>query len=246
MGNSRLDARLVTDGLAPTRSRARDLILRGFVRVDGAVCDKPGRDCAAAAHVELVDDAPRYVSRGSEKLIAALDHFGFDPADLTALDLGASTGGFTEVLLRRGASRVYAIDVGRGQLHATLRADARVVALEKLDSRDLMRAHAPELVGAVVADVSFISLTKAIGVALSLAERGAWLAALIKPQFECGPAAVGAGGVVRDEALRNAAVQQVETWIGQQDGWRTIGFIPSPILGGSGNVEYLIGAVRDG
>lgn len=246
MGNSRLDTRLVTDGLAPTRSRARDLILRGFVRVDGALCDKPGRECASAMRIELIEAAPRYVSRGAEKLIAALEHFQFMAAGLTALDVGASTGGFTEVLLRRGARRVYAIDVGRGQLHQSLRDDMRVTPLEKLDARDVTREIVSDPINAVVADVSFISLTKALGGALSLAERGAWFAALIKPQFECGPAAIGAGGIVRDEADRTAAVQGVEKWIGEQDAWRVVGVIPSPILGGSGNVEYLLGAVRDG
>lgn len=245
MGASRLDARLVTDGLAPTRSRARDLILRGFVRVDGAVCDKPGRDCASAKCVELVEAAPNYVSRGAEKLIAALDHFRFVADGVTALDLGASTGGFTEVLLKRGARRVYAIDVGRDQLHESLRRQDRVTVLEKFDARNVTRETAPEPVNAIVADVSFISLTKALAAALSIAERGAWLAALVKPQFECGPAALGAGGIVREEAHRIAAVDNVAQWIAAQDGWRVIGAIPSPILGGSGNIEVLIGAMRD-
>ncbi|MFN0217952.1 MAG: TlyA family RNA methyltransferase [Hyphomicrobium sp.] len=240
----RLDERLVDLGLAPTRARARDLVLRGFVRVNGAVCEKPGRDCGAAP-VELDSQAPRFVSRGAEKLLCALDHFKFESTGLTALDIGASTGGFTEALLERGARKVYAVDVGRGQLHAKHISDRRVVSLEQQDARTLTRHLVPDNIDAIVADLSFISLTKALGAALTLAAPGAWLAALIKPQFEVGPGVVGAGGVVRDEAARTAAVESVTRWVASQPQWRVLGVIPSPILGGSGNVEYLIGAVRN-
>lgn len=245
MGGVRLDSRLVAEGLAPTRSRARDLILRGFVRVDGEVCDRPGRDCPSSAAIELTNGAPRFVSRGAEKLVVALDSFAFDPRGLVALDIGASTGGFTEVLLQRGSRRVYAVDVGSAQLHPTLSADDRVVSLERTDARSLTADAFDEPIGAIVADVSFISLTKALGPALALAANPCWRVALIKPQFEVGPDLVGSGGVVRDATARDATVDAVRRWIAEQAGWRVAGVMPSPILGGSGNVEYLLGAVRD-
>ncbi len=213
--------------------------------MNGAVCERPGYKCGEA-RVELDDEAPCFVSRGAEKLVAALDGFCFDAGNRIVLDLGASTGGFTQVLLQRGARRIYAVDVGRGQLHPTLRADARVTSLEQRDARTLSRKMIPDAIEALVADVSFISLTKALGPALALTAPGAWLIALIKPQFECGgPKEVGADGVVRDEKVRTTATEAVRSWIAEQRGWRVRGVIPSPILGGSGNVEYLIGAVRD-
>ncbi len=186
------------------------------------------------------------VSRAGAKLIAALDAFGFDPEGRTALDVGASTGGFTEVLLDRGAEKVYAVDVGHDQLHARLRADPNVVSLEGCDARSLTRALIPDRITAVVADVSFISATKALPVALALAERSAWLVALIKPQFEVGRARVGKGGIVRDAAARDAAVAEVGAWLSAQKGWRVTGVVPSPLRGGSGNEEFLLGARKDG
>ena len=179
------------------------------------------------------------------KLIAALDHFRFPVAGIVALDVGASTGGFTQALLARGAARVYAVDVGHGQLHARLAGDARVVSLEGRDARQLDRALVPEPVGAIVADVSFISLAKALPVPLTLAGAGAWLVALIKPQFEAGRAAVGKGGIVRDPEARQRAVAAVRDWVAAQPGWRVLDVIASPIAGGSGNEEFLLGAVRD-
>ncbi len=158
-----------------------------------------------------------------------------------ALDIGASTGGFTDLLLTRGAAKVYAVDVGRDQLHAKLRADPRVVALEATDSRSLDRALVQEPVGAIVADVSFISLTLALPAPLSLAAPGAWLVALVKPQFEAGRKAVGKGGIVRSEAEREKAVTRVWEFL-ESRGWRVLGVIPSPILGRGGNAEFLIGA----
>ena len=241
----RLDQMLVDLGLAASRSRARDLVLRRFVRVEGVICEKPAREVTASARIEVLVDAPYFVSRGAEKLIAALDHFGFDPLGRVALDIGASTGGFTEILLQRGAARVYAVDVGTGQLHETLKGDARVVALEQQDARGLTADQIVEPVGAIVADVSFISLHKALGVSLQFAAPGAWLAALIKPQFEAGPEAVGKSGIVRDTVVKAAAVRNVETWLAAQPGWSVLGVIPSPILGGSGNAEFLIGAFRN-
>ncbi len=242
---SRLDIRLVSDGLVASRSRARDLILRGFVRVDGVPCVRPAEAVTARAKITLDDASPGFVSRGAEKLVAALDHFGFDPNGHAALDVGASTGGFTEVLLLRGAERVYAVDVGRGQLHERLRREPRVVALEEQDIRLLEPGLIPQLIGAITIDVSFISLTKVLPSALGTAAPGAFLVALIKPQFELTPADVGKGGIVRAAEARARAVDAVEQFVRAQPGWRKAGVIPSPILGGSGNAEYLLGAVKD-
>lgn len=245
-GKIRLDQYLVSAGLAPARARARDLILRGFVSVDGRVCIKPSQTVTDSTIVALAHDSPGYVSRGAEKLICALDHFGFDPSARIALDIGASTGGFTQVLLARGAAKVYAVDVGHGQLHETLQTGPRVVSLEHCDARTLNQDLVPEPVGALVADVSFISLAKALPAALLLAVPGAFLVCLIKPQFELEPDDIGKGGIVRDEAARARAVENVRAFVAVQIGWRVLGVIPSPIAGGSGNLEFLIGAVKDG
>jgi 23S rRNA (cytidine1920-2'-O)/16S rRNA (cytidine1409-2'-O)-methyltransferase len=242
----RLDLVLVERGLAATRSRARDLIRSGQVRVGAEVCSKPATEIGADVELTLDATAARAVSRGGQKLAAALTAFEFDPAGRIALDVGASTGGFTQVLLDRGARKVYAADVGHGQLHASLKADARVVSLEGLDARRLTRQTVPEPVAAITADVSFISLIKALGPALELAAAGAFLVALVKPQFEVGPERIGKGGIVRDADAREGALRSVTAWIAAQPGWRVAGSIPSPVKGGSGNVEFLIGALRDG
>jgi 23S rRNA (cytidine1920-2'-O)/16S rRNA (cytidine1409-2'-O)-methyltransferase len=239
----RLDQALVQRGLVETRSKARDLILRRLVTVAGQVTDKPSQLVSADTVVQVAFDHVAYVSRGAEKLVVALDAFGFDPAGRTCLDVGASTGGFTEVLLVRGAVRVHAVDVGRGQLHAKLQADPRVVAYQATDARTLTRTLIPDPVTAIVTDVSFISLTKALPAALALAAPGCWLAALVKPQFEAGREAVGKGGIVRDEATRKRALDDIRAWLAAQPGWRVIGSCASPILGGDGNQEFLIGAV---
>jgi 23S rRNA (cytidine1920-2'-O)/16S rRNA (cytidine1409-2'-O)-methyltransferase len=240
---SRLDRALVQRGLVVSRARAQDLIRRGLVRVGDRIEARPGAIVRDATVIELTAGEV-FVSRGAHKLIAALDQFGFSPAGLVVLDVGASTGGFTQVLLRRGAARVYAVDVGRGQLHADLAGDPRLVSLEGLDARSLDATLLPEPIGALVADVSFISLTKALPAALALTTPGAWLVALVKPQFEAGRAAVGRGGIVRDPEQRRRAVDSVQGWLAAQPGWRVAGVIPSPITGGSGNVEFLLGAVR--
>lgn len=242
----RLDQMLVTRGLAPSRARAQDLIKRGFVRVAGKICNKPAFETSSTCNIELSLDAPAYVSRGAEKLVAAIDQFGFDAADVVALDVGASTGGFTQVLLERGARRVYALDVGTAQLHSTLKSDPRVVSIENCDARALSRELVPEPVSAIVVDVSFISVTKVLGSVLPFALAGAWLVVLVKPQFEVGRGRVGSGGVVRDEASRRDALEGVRLWLGNQPNWRVIGDMPSPIAGRSGNTEYLIGAQRNG
>ena len=197
----RLDRILVDRGLAVTRSRAADLIRLGAVSVEGVTALKPGALLDPGASLRSTPGRLPFVSRGGLKLAAALDTFRLDPKDFIALDIGASTGGFTEVLLERGAARVFAVDVGRGQLHEKLREDPRVVALEGTDARSLDAGTVGEPVGAIVADVSFISLTKALPEALSLAAPGAWLVALVKPQFEVGREWVGKGGIVRDARL---------------------------------------------
>ncbi|WP_339085174.1 TlyA family RNA methyltransferase [Hyphomicrobium sp. ghe19] len=241
----RLDQMLVTRGLAPSRARAQDLIKRGFVLVGGSVCDKPAQDVKDHLTIEISSAAPAYVSRGAEKLLAALDRFGFDPSKRACLDVGASTGGFTEALLERGAARVYAVDVGTAQLHARVRDDARVISLENFDARRLSPTEVPDPISAITVDVSFISVTKLLAPALQLAAPGAWMVVLVKPQFEVGRDNVGSGGIVRDEAARRGAVESVRAWIESQPAWTVVGEMPSPILGGSGNSEFLLGALRN-
>jgi 23S rRNA (cytidine1920-2'-O)/16S rRNA (cytidine1409-2'-O)-methyltransferase len=240
----RLDQALVARGVVETRSRARDLILRRKVMVAGLVVDKPSQMVGPDDPIAMDADVTHYVSRGAEKLIAGLAAFGFEPVGRVALDVGSSTGGFCEVLLQRGAARVYAVDVGRDQLHPRLRADARVVVHEATDARLLTTLQVPEPIAAVTADVSFISLTKALPAALQLAASGCWCVALIKPQFEAGRAAVGKGGIVKDEQAKQRVLDEVKAWFSDTMGWRVVGLAPSPILGGDGNQEFLIGAVK--
>lgn len=242
---ARLDTVLVARGLAPTRSRAADLIRRGFVTVAGTVVTKAGYDVAGAISVALASDAPRHVSRGAEKLIAALAAFGFRCQDLHAADIGASTGGFTEVLLTHGAASVIAVDVGHGQLHPEIAANERVRVLEGRDARSLVASDFPHAVSAVTADVSFISLEKALPAVLDLAAPGAWLVALVKPQFEVGRDSVGSGGIVRDPTTALASVARIERWLSLH-GWDVVGRIASPLKGGDGNQEYLVGARKHG
>ena len=249
----RLDRWLVERGLAVTRSRARDLVVRGDVLVDGTACLKPGLFVREQAVVEIVSgqggsgqsNGAHYVSRGALKLVAALDHFGIDPTGEIALDIGASTGGFTQVLLERGSVGVYAVDVGHSQLAEAVRRDARVRVLESQDGRGLDRKLIQEAPGFVTADVSFISLTLALPAALELAAPGARLIALVKPQFEAGRAAVGKGGIVRSAVDREAALARVRDWVGRQPGWRVLGTMVSPITGKAGNAEYLLAATKD-
>ncbi len=238
----RLDKVLVARGMAPTRSRARDMIARGCVTVDGVLAHKAGFLIGESAAIILDEDASAFVSRGGFKLSPALDHFGYDPSGRNCLDIGASTGGFTDLLLQRGAAHVYAVDVGSGQLAPMLADNARVLSLERTDARSLNDKIIPLAVSAIVADVSFISLTKALPSALALASENAWLIALIKPQFEVGPDAVGKGGIVRDPALRQGAIETVRSWLARQDGWRVDGVVETEISGSDGNQEYLIGA----
>jgi 23S rRNA (cytidine1920-2'-O)/16S rRNA (cytidine1409-2'-O)-methyltransferase len=240
----RLDMALVARGLLPTRARARDAILRGHVSVDGARASKPSQNVASDADLAIDDPAAGYVSRAAVKLVAALDRFGYAVEGLTALDLGASTGGFTEVLLERGARKVFAVDVGHGQLDERLATDPRVVNREGVNARDLTAADIGEPIRAIVADVSFISLKLALPPALKLAADDAWGVFLVKPQFEVGRAALGKGGIVRDPAVAEHAVADIATWLETGMGWRVGGVILSPIAGGDGNRELLIGAHR--
>lgn len=242
----RLDQALVARGLAHSRSRAGDLVRRGLVRVDGQVVTKAGHAVVAANRLEVDGQSARWVSRGAEKLLAALEVFGFEPNGRTALDIGASTGGFTEVLLDRGARRVYAVDVGHGQLHARLAGDRRVVMLEGVDARALASNLVPEPVGAIVVDVSFIAIAKVLPATLALAAPGAWLVALVKPQFEVGRARIGKGGIVRERDARERAVASARAWLDAQPGWSVVGDVASPLAGGDGNVEHLLGAIHVG
>jgi 23S rRNA (cytidine1920-2'-O)/16S rRNA (cytidine1409-2'-O)-methyltransferase len=241
----RLDLTLVERGLVATRSRARDLIRRGAVTVDGEIVLKPALEIGAENVVGVAAGAA-LVSRGGEKLMAGLDRFGFDAAGASCLDVGASTGGFTEVLLARGARKVFAVDVGHGQLAPSLRDDPRVVVLEGTDARSLSPELIPDPIDGLVADLSFISIAKALGPALALVRPGGWAIVLVKPQFEVGPGGVGKGGLVRDETLRRTALEAAASWLASVPGWRVAGHMASPLTGGSGNIEYLLGALRDG
>lgn len=242
VARQRLDQALVAAGLAPSRARAQAMVAAGVVTVDGAPADKPSARVAPTARLAVLRDPLPWVSRGALKLLHALDTFALSPAGAVALDLGASTGGFTEALLARGAAEVWAIDVGHGQLAPGLRADPRVQAIEGLNARDLTQAHVPPP-DWIVADLSFIALAKALGPALALAPPGATLVALVKPQFEVGPQRVGKGGVVRDAAAARAAVDGVRAYLAAS-GWPTLGETPSPIPGGDGNAEWLVAARR--
>jgi 23S rRNA (cytidine1920-2'-O)/16S rRNA (cytidine1409-2'-O)-methyltransferase len=242
----RLDELLVVRGEFASRSRARDAIARGAVRVDGRPASKPGQAVGETASLEIDDPARLYVSRAALKLIAGLDQFKLDPTGVLALDIGASTGGFTQVLLERGAAHVVAVDVGHGQLDPSLLADARVTAIEGLNARDLTAA---DLGGGrpafIVCDVSFISLKLALTPALALAASGAKGLFLVKPQFEAGREAIGKGGLLRDGALALRIAEDLTAWLDAQPGWRALGFSSSPIAGGEGNREFLLAGSKD-
>ncbi len=240
----RLDALLVERGLAESRARAQALVLAGLVWSDGKRLDKPGTSLAADLPLELRGREHPWVSRGGVKLAHALDHFAIDATGAAALDIGASTGGFTDVLLARGARRVYAVDVGHGQLAWKLRQDPRVVVLERRNARHLTREDIPEPPELITCDASFISLTTILPAALVLAAPAAGLVALIKPQFEVGKGRVGKGGVVRDPALHREVCARIAAWLEAQPGWRVAGVTESPIRGPEGNVEFLIHARR--
>ncbi|MGH6682935.1 MAG: TlyA family RNA methyltransferase [Pseudolabrys sp.] len=238
----RADRLLVERGLFESRAKAQAAIEAGLVIANGAMVRKPSDVVAVDASL-LATPAHPYVSRGGVKLAAALDHFGFDPRGRVCLDVGASTGGFTQVLLERGAKRVYAVDVGRGQLHHSLQGDAAVVSLEETDIRNVSPALLDPPPDLATIDVSFISLKLVLPAAAALMKSPAQLIALIKPQFEAGRAAAKKG-VVRDTALHAAICDDISAFVAAL-GWLILGIIPSPIPGGDGNAEFLLGAVRD-
>lgn len=238
----RIDRLLVERGLFESRAKAQAAIAAGGVTADGRPVLKPAEEVSADAVLQATPAHP-WVSRGGVKLVAALDHFGIDPADRICLDVGASTGGFTEVLLARGARRVYALDVGREQLHASLRGRPDVVVLEATDIRTIAPAQLPEAPSLVTVDVSFISLKHVLPAALATTRAGAQAVVLIKPQFEAGPRHVDKG-LVRDPTVHARVCAEVEALVASL-GWTVIGVIPSPIMGGDGNQEFLLAAHRD-
>jgi 23S rRNA (cytidine1920-2'-O)/16S rRNA (cytidine1409-2'-O)-methyltransferase len=241
---SRLDVALVERGLAETRAAAQRMIMAGLVFSGERRLDKAGQAVAPDAALEVRGQPHPYVSRGGLKLEKALDHFAIPVQGRTCLDVGSSTGGFTDCLLQRGADRVYAVDVGTNQLAWKLRQDPRVVSMEKTNIRDVTREQIPEAIDLVVCDASFISLRTALPAALALAGPGAHLAALIKPQFEVGKGRVGKGGIVREPELHEEVVRTITGWLGEQPGWTVLGVTESPITGAEGNKEFLVSAVR--
>lgn len=242
----RLDQMMVDRGLAESRARAQALVMAGKVFSGEQKLTKPGTKLAADTPIEVRAPDHPWVSRGGLKLVKGLDHFGIDVTGMVAIDVGASTGGFTDVLLSRGAARVYAVDVGHGQLAWKLRQDERVVVLEKTNARYLTEEHVPERVDIVVCDASFIGLETVLPAAMARARPGAWLVALIKPQFEVGRGRVGKGGVVRDPALHAEVRERIRAWLDSRPGWRAIDIVASPIRGPEGNIEFLIAGRFDG
>jgi 23S rRNA (cytidine1920-2'-O)/16S rRNA (cytidine1409-2'-O)-methyltransferase len=242
----RADQLLVEQGLAESRAKAQALILAGLVSCGERRVDKPGEQLTADAPLALKGRDHPWVSRGGVKLASALDHFRIAVEGDVALDIGASTGGFTEVLLSRGARCVYAVDVGHGQLAWALRQDPRVVVRERLNARYLTRVDIPEPADIITCDASFIGLATVLPAPLALAAEKAQLVALVKPQFEAGPAQIGKGGVVRDPKIHREVCERVAVWVAAQPGWSVVGNVESPILGPEGNREFLLYARRGG
>lgn len=241
----RLDTLVVRAGLLPSREQAARHILAGRIRVDGVVMDKPGKSIPVQATIELQQPECQYVSRAGDKLAAALDRFSLSCTDLTVMDVGASTGGFTDCLLQRGARRVYAIDVGYGQLDWHLRTDPRVVVMDRVNVRHLQPKDIPESPALAVIDVSFISLRLVLPVVLSLLQQEAKVVALFKPQFEVGKGQVGKGGIVRDELLRQQVLGEFLSYT-HAAGLSLVGVLDSPVLGKKGNKEVLVGLQKNG
>ena len=241
----RADCLLVDRGLVESRSRAQALILAGRVFSGERRIDKPGQQLAENHPLELRGQDHPWVSRGGLKLIHALNQFSLDPTGLVCLDIGASTGGFTDVLLAHGAARVHAVDVGHGQLAWKLRTDPRVVVHERTNARYLDTKTVAEPAGALVCDASFIGLSTLLPAPLALCAPDAWAVALIKPQFEAGPGAVGKGGVVRDPAVHAEVCARIHDWWAGLAGWQVTGIVESPITGPEGNREFLIAARHD-
>lgn len=236
---TRLDQLLFSRGLVSSRTRAQAIIMAGLVIVGDKKIDKPGTSVAEDAVIHIKGRDHPYVSRGGVKLAHALERFDLDPAGAVCADIGASTGGFADVLLRAGAAKVYAVDVGHGQLAWTLRRDDRVIVLERTNARYLTKAQIPEPLDWVVCDASFIGLQTILPAVMALAKPGAMLTALIKPQFEAGPDQVGKGGVVRDPSVHKAVCARIRDWLTAMD-WTVAGIVESPIKGPEGNTEFLI------
>lgn len=244
MAKQRIDQLLVERGLAESRARAQALIMAGLVFAGERKIDKPGQSVAEDASIEVRGRDHPWVSRGGIKLAHGLDHFGWDVTGAVAMDVGSSTGGFTDVLLSRGAARVYAIDSGTNQLAWKLRQDARVIVHEQTSARVLTAAHIPERIDLIVCDASFIGLAKVLAVPLTFAAPAARVLALVKPQFEAERHEVGKGGVVRDAAVHARVCADAAAWFAAQ-GWYVRGITESPITGPEGNIEFLLAASRD-
>lgn len=242
-GKTRIDQLLVDRSLAESRTRAQALVMAGLVFAGGRKIDKPGQAIADDAAIEVKGRDHPWVSRGGIKLAHGLDHFGWNVTGAVAIDVGSSTGGFTDVLLSRGAARVYAVDSGTNQLAWKLRQDPRVIVHEQTSARILTPAHIPEPVDLIVCDASFIALAKVLAVPIGFAGSAARAMVLVKPQFEAGRDEVGKGGVVRDPAVHERVCAAAAQWFEQQ-GWRSCGVVPSPITGPEGNVEFLLAARR--
>ena len=246
VSKTRLDVALVERGLAETRAAAQRLVMAGLVFSGERRLEKAGQGIGPDIALEVRGQPHPYVSRGGLKLAKALDHFAIPVEGRTALDVGSSTGGFTDCLLQRGAARVYSIDVGTNQLAWKLRSDPRVVSMEKTNMRDVTRGQVPDPVDLIVCDASFIGLRTVLPAALALAAPGAHLAALIKPQFEVGKGRVGKGGIVREPELHDEVCETISRWLAEQPGWRMLGVTESPITGAEGNKEFLIAGLFSG
>lgn len=246
VSKTRLDVALVERGLAETRAAAQRLVMAGLVFSGERRLEKAGLGIGPDMALEVRGQPHPYVSRGGLKLAKALDHFAIPVEGRTALDVGSSTGGFTDCLLQRGAAQVYAIDVGTNQLAWKLRSDPRVVSMEKTNMRDVTRVQVPDPVDLIVCDASFIGLRTVLPAALALAAPGAHLAALIKPQFEVGKGRVGKGGIVREPELHDEVRETISRWLAEQPGWRVLGVTESPITGAEGNKEFLIAGLFSG
>jgi len=244
LAKQRIDQLLVERGLAESRTRAQALVMAGLVFVGERKVEKAGQQVADDAGVEVRGRDHPWVSRGGIKLAHGLDHFGWEVSGAVAIDVGSSTGGFTDVMLTRGAARVYAVDSGTNQLAWKLRQDARVIVHEQTSARVLTPEHIPEPVDLIVCDASFIGLAKVLEVPLAFARPHARALVLVKPQFEAGRDEVGKGGVVRDPSVHARVCDEVAAWFTAQ-GWRVVGVTPSPITGPEGNVEFLLAAQRD-
>ena len=243
MAKQRADQLLVDRGLAESRTRAQALILAGLAFIGDRKIDKAGQQVADDAEISVKGRDHPWVSRGGVKLDHALTHLGWDVTDAVAIDVGSSTGGFTDVLLSRGAARVYAVDSGTNQLAWKLRQDDRVIVHEQTSARILTAAHIPEPVDLIVCDASFIALSKVLPVPMGFAKAEARMVALIKPQFEAERQEVGKKGVIRDADVHARVCRQVHDWL-EQNGWRVVDTVESPITGPEGNVEFLIAAIK--